>query len=239
MLVCDALVRSVRLELNHIYTEKPFQTATGLDMGWFCREHALHVAALAEMVGESARICRGDVILRIPDDLIVSTVGSGSDHAWCEIDHMAPVDASLTLRYVAPHERDVQVICPSCLAKYLSGFKLCYEMGMADNAFSQYSQSDERLIAYNEKSIIEGDILELLATPYNFLHPPPPGAPSLTQFYGPDVFFAITAHLYKLAQGEARPMRTYLSPKNAIRRMVRNNPDAPRFVEDKIHGSAT
>ncbi len=126
MKICEALRRSVRLELNHIYTEKPFEAPTGTDMGWFCREHALHVTALAELLGESAQLCRGDIIVRIPGEITVYTMGSGDDHAWCRVDGKAPVDASMTLRHLAPNETDVSAICPD-RPEELAGFMLRYE----------------------------------------------------------------------------------------------------------------
>lgn len=236
MKICEALRRSVRLELNHIYTEKPFETPTGTDMGWFCREHALHVTALAELLGESAQLCRGDIIVRIPGKIRVKTMGSGDDHAWCRVNGKAPVDASMTLRYLAPDETDVLAVCPDC-TEVLGGFMLRYEQKLDEKSFARFLRSPERLIAYNEKRILTTNILEVLADPYSFLYPPQ-GGRSFPEIYGPDVFFAITQHLYKLALGECKPLRTYRTPKNAIRTIVQRNPTAREFVESRLRGSA-
>jgi hypothetical protein len=40
-----ALIK-IKPELNHIYTDPPLWTPTGRDLGWYCREHALHVYSL-------------------------------------------------------------------------------------------------------------------------------------------------------------------------------------------------
>lgn len=237
MKVCEALRHSVRLELNHIYTERPFQTPTGADMGWFCREHVLHVAALAGMLGDNAQLCCGDIIVRIPGHTTVSTVDSGSDHAWCRVNGKTPVDASMTLRYIAPQLTDVRAVCPD-RPEDLAGFTLRYEIHTEDQLFAEYLHSSERLIAYNEKTVPAVNILDLLANPFSFLHRPLPGAPSFPEIHGPDVFFAITAHLYKLALGECRPLRTYRSPKDAVRAAIKHNPDARKFVESKLRGHA-
>jgi len=205
-------------------------------MGWFCREHALHVPALAELLGESAQLCRGDIIVRIPGKMTVYTMGSGDDHAWCRVGGKAPVDASMTLRYLAPDETDVSAICPD-RPEELAGFLLRYEQKLNEKSFARYRRSPERLIAYNEKRILTSNILEVLADPFSFLHPPQ-GGPSFPEQFGPDVFFAITQHLYKLALGECKPLRTYRTPKNAIRAIVRRNPTAREFVESRLRGSA-
>ena len=57
----------VKPELNHIYTE-PEHTMTGLDCGWYCREHALYLQVLALLLEQSAAICLGDFILRRPGE---------------------------------------------------------------------------------------------------------------------------------------------------------------------------
>ncbi len=235
MKICEALRRSVRLELNHIYTEGPFETPTGTDMGWFCREHALHVTALAELLGESAQLCCGDIIVRIPGEMTVYTMGSGDDHAWCRVDDKAPVDASMTLRHLAPNETDVSAICPD-RPEELAGFILRYEQKLDETSFARFLRSPERLIAYNEMGILPTNILEVLADPYSFLHPPQ-GGRSFPEIYGPDVFFAITQHLFKLALGDCKPLRTYRTPKAAVRAIVRHNPTAREFINNGIRAA--
>lgn len=222
---CQLLAGGVRAELNHVYTEKPFHTSTGMDMGWFCREHALHVGALAEALGHRAQLCRGDVLVNVPGSVKFFTMGSGADHAWCRIDDKAPIDASVTLKHLAPQRIDVLGVCPDS-QELLSGFRLRYEVGTDDAMFANVLSDDQSLIAYNEKMLELRRPIALLATPFDFLHPPPADHPSFTDLFGDDVFFAITAHLLKLARREVNPMRTYLSPIDAVRAMVKHNPRA-------------
>lgn len=231
MKFCAVLVGPVRLELNHIYTEKPFPTPSGDDMGWFCREHALQVGALAEMFGHKAELCCGDIGLRIPGDITICTLGSGADHAWCRIDGEAPFDASVTLKYLAVTRQDVQIVCPNH-PEHLSGFKLTYERGAPDDAFAQVLAPTIPMIAYNEKLTVPRRPTELLANPFAFLHPPPSGLPSFTDLYGEDVFFAITVHLYRVSRGEVKPMFRYCSPQDTIRAIVKRNPKARMVVTE-------
>jgi hypothetical protein len=228
MNVCEVLAKSVRSELNHAYTQRPFQTPHGLDMGWFCREHALHVAALTEMLGGTAHICCGDVIVRVPgtsSTFVISTVGSGSDHAWCRVNDLAPVDASLTLQFFDTGRRDVDVVCPGD-TRYLAGFDLQYHVNVPDDVFVSAARTGSPVIAYNEKTVLRFDYADLLAHPFSFLHSMPSGVRSFQQIHGDDVYFAITAHLYDLASEKTRPLSPYRDPKSAVRTMVKRYPDA-------------
>lgn len=230
MNICQVLVKSVRAELNHAYTERPFQTRDGLDMGWFCREHALHVTALSEILGEVAHLCCGDVMVVIPGSIVISTVGSGADHAWCRVDGLVPVDASLTLQFFDTGRRDVDVICPAC-PQHLAGFALQYNIGLADDAFVAAARTGMPVIAYNEKKVFRPHYADLLANPFSFLHPTPLGSRSFQQIHGNDVYFAVTAHLYDLARDMTRPLSPYKDPVNAVRTMVKRYPDARATIE--------
>ena len=106
----DLLAQKVKPELNHIYTEHPKHTVTGLDCGWYCREHALHLYVLALLLKKSAAICLGDFILRRPGGDCYYSVGDASDHAWCRIDECSPVDASMTVKYIYPDIPNVKLV---------------------------------------------------------------------------------------------------------------------------------
>ena len=138
---------------------------------------------------------------------------------------------------VSSARRDrVSAVCPDC-PEDLAGLMLRYELQLAEETFARYLDSPERLIAYNEKSVLTTNILELLANPFSFLHRPL-RAPSFPEIFGPDVFFSITKHLYRLALGDCKPLRTYRTPKDAVRAIVRRNPTAREFIESRLCGSA-
>lgn len=235
---CESVVGSIRLEMNHIYTEKPFRTPDGCDFGWFCREHALQLGALLTCLGYQATICTGDVFVRVPGEIVISSVGSGADHAWCASAQVTPIDASLTLKHFQVSCPDVDLVCNGC-GQYLAGFCVRYFRGISDAAFTSAADTREKVIAYNERGRIAASISVVVQDPFQFLHRPPPGARSLLDLYGPDVLFAITAHLLKLARGEVKPLFTYQSPSDAIRTMVRRNPGARALVLEAVANAAT
>lgn len=81
-------------ELNGIYTEPPSALQGGGDMGLFCREHAFHCLALCGMLGLRATIERGDFTAILDEGTGVTSFGDRSDHVWCQIEDVCPVDLS-------------------------------------------------------------------------------------------------------------------------------------------------
>ena len=184
----DILHRKVKPELNHIYTEKPHVTSGGLDCGWFCREHALHIYALAILMRKSTEICKGDFVLHRPLGDTYYSVGDASDHAWCRIEGCSPVDASMTVKYLYPDIPDIGIVYGdrSDLAK---GFSIEHCSGISDQQLMEFSIRDTLTIAYNEKTTQQHSLLNLLSDPFQFLHRPPPGNATFPQIFGAEVFY--------------------------------------------------
>ena len=238
MSLCETLAGPVRREMNHIFTERPFNTPSGADFGWYCREHAVSLAALLACLGYPANICMGDVFLRVPGEVVLSTIGTGADHAWCTSGNVAPIDLSVTLRYLAVSCADVDLVCSGCDG-CLAGFRIRYLQGISDAAFMEAANTGEKIIAYNEKNRIGRSIGDLLMDPFKFLHPPPTGMPNLLDLYGSNVLFAVTVHLLKLARAEIKPLFTYQSPSDALRTMVNRHPNARQLVLEAMGNAAT
>jgi hypothetical protein len=133
------------------------------------------------MMGEQADLCTGDVIIRIPGNLVFSTVASdvnGGRHAWCRVEGKAPVDASVTLRFFFTGQQADVSICPDFPAD-LGGMKLSYDVRTDDARFSMcLNDATKPAIAYNEKHTWKPSLAELLSDPFTFLHPPPIGSPT-------------------------------------------------------------
>ena len=226
----DILYRKVKPELNHIYTEPPFRTPGGLDCGWYCREHALHLYGLAILMGKNVEICLGDFILRRPHADSYHSVGKGADHAWCRLDGCSPVDVSMTIKYIYPDLPDIDIVYGTRpdLAKGLTIEHCC---DTSDKKFMRFGNRDSLTIAYNEKTIHKYPLLELLSAPFQFLHAPPPGNPRLPDIFGADVFYAITYHCYRLATEKLKPMYHYRNPESTVRQIMKYNPNARDVIE--------
>ena len=229
--ICAALRAGLRQELNHLLTERPFRHAGGEDSGWFCREHALLVAALAQMFGQRSELCLGDLVLIVPNDLAIAMVDTGEDHAWCRVDGAAPVDASLTIRHYAAAVPDVTLICPDC-PEDLSAFTLQYVQRVPFEQLRAVQYTDVPLICYNERRVHREAVPRLLDRPYSFLLRPPPGTQNLLQLYGNDVLFHLVAHMHRLSLGETASVRG-LGASAAIREIVTRDPRARTYVLER------
>ena len=230
MNLTELLAQKVKPELNHIYTEPPGRRMGGLDCGWYCREHALHLYCLATMLGQSAKICLGDFILRRPGGDTFFSVGDRSDHAWCRIDDCTPVDLSMTVKYIYPDIRDVRLICGN-RPEFAGDFNVDYRIGLPDAQFMEIAGGNQLVMAYNEKSIQNWSVTDLLSEPFQFLHRPPPGSRSFQELFGADVFFAVTYHCYRLVTEDIEPLCRYLEPWKAVARIVKYNSNPRRPVE--------
>ena len=226
----DLLAKKVRPELNHIYTEPPHQTLTGLDCGWYCREHAFHLYALAYILQKPAEICLGDFILRRPNHDTYFSVGDKSDHAWCRIGGCPLVDASMTVKHIHPDIPDIELIYGS-RPDLAEPFEVAHQIDIPDETFMHLAKSENPLIAYNEKVRLRPAPSHVLSDPFDFLHKPPAGSRTFPEIFGSDVFYAITYHCFRLITEDIRPLFPYRTPKSAVSQMMKYNPDAKNAVE--------
>ena len=229
----DLLAQKVKPELNHIYTEHPKHTVTGLDCGWYCREHAVHLYVLALLLKKSAAICLGDFILRRPDGDCYYSVGDASDHAWCCIDECSPADVSMTVKYIYP---DI----PNVIFVYMdrpdlaNGFSIEHHVKITDNSFMNYTTADKLLIAYNEISRMQPLPLPLLSEPFGFLHRPPLGTPTFLELFGSSVLYSITLHCFRLITDNIKPLYSYRDSSSTVRQIMKNNPNAKEIIQHML-----
>lgn len=97
----------VRDELNHIYTEPPFFVHGGNDLGWFCREHAIHTYSLLCLLGEDPEIVIGDFAIVLGDGRIFTSLRDDSDHAWCVVKNANPLDLSASTRHLEADSKEI------------------------------------------------------------------------------------------------------------------------------------
>lgn len=110
-------------------------------------------------------------------------------------------------------------------------FEVRYCINEPDDVFLQLAQYDKPLVAYNEKNSHLYSVSELLADPFQFLHQPPPGSPTFLEIHGPDVFFAITYHCYRLATEDIKPLCRYRNSLDTVKRIMKYNPNAKNLIE--------
>lgn len=192
---------NLKHELNHIYTEEPKDVKGGLDFGWSCREHAFHIYILACLLKRKSGISIGDILIRI-SNTIITTLDSGSDHAWCIVDNIEPVDFSVTTKYIDPYVDDLSIVWDNNLEEL---FRCAFFQNEDDEVLIEICKNSEACLVYNKKSEFNENPMSLLENPFNFLHLPSSGLPSLVDIYGSDIFYQITWHCYKLIKKEVKP----------------------------------
>ena len=227
----NLLSTTIKPELNHIYTEPPQRGVR--DLGWFCREHALHLFGLALLMQKRAEICLGDYILRRPGFESWNSVGDSSDHAWCCIDDCTPIDVSLTVKHIYPDISDIALIYGD-RSDRTGGFEIAHYDNASDKEFFKLTEHTAPLIAYNEKNRVNDSLLDLLSDPFRFLFRPLHGLPTFQKIHGADVFYAITYHCYRLATEELRPLFGYMDPVRTVKQIMDRNPNAKNAIESML-----
>ncbi len=202
----EAVKRKVKPDLNLIYTEPPFETPTGRDFGWFCREHALHLYLVSRILGLSSSIIRGNI--GISDGTAVhATIDQDSrsvgEHFWCRIGEMEPVDISVTLRYVLEMKQIPIVFGPRESIPY--DFIV---VESTEKLNARIACKDSPVIVYHPIEKLEFDPSDLICNPFMFLIRPPASEKGWTELYGEDVFSKITGHCLKLVTGECKPVHS-------------------------------
>jgi hypothetical protein len=100
--VLERLQKVAAPEFNYLLTEPPFRTADGADFGWYCREHAFCTHAVAALLGMRCRIVSGDFIVSVQGNKRLSSIDTGSGHAWCTSRSSPVLDLSLHFREFGP-----------------------------------------------------------------------------------------------------------------------------------------
>jgi len=102
-------------EIHHLLWVEPRQNRGVLDEGWNCRDHALVVATLCQMLGFNAYTIHGAASFVQGATGGRPPVGLGQDpHAWAAVDGGGMHDLSVRLdRTAVPHWTDWQVLCIS------------------------------------------------------------------------------------------------------------------------------
>lgn len=220
----EALRIKVKPELNNIYVDPPFQTPTGIDFGWYCREHALHLYVLAKLFGYDVSMCLGDFYINSPDEGYIESMTTDCDHAWCSINNVCPVDISMTLRHIFKSP-DIPIVYGHSNNNESNYEILYYEKEDNSKLMNSFNRKSS-FIAYNQKDVLQYDPIKLLEEPYSFLLPVPAGHPTLQKVYGHDFFYRITYHCYKLIIDEDKKPFYYRNPKESIRAMIKFNENA-------------
>lgn len=248
-------VPRLKPELNHLYYRAP-RPAGGegaSDLGWFCREHALHLHCLASLLGHTSELCEGDFIIqclpRPGETMQVVSIGESRPHAWCIIDGLRPVDVSPTVRLLTGGftalGNDVPAVIGSPATSAAAHYHVRYAAELPDEDFRALCPADPEsqkeaeidgsvaALCYNQKVALTPNPIDLLADPYQVVCPPPLGIRRFTQIHGDDVYFALTAHLLQVATGSVKGFAPYRQADSALAAILKRHPRARQELESR------
>jgi hypothetical protein len=229
MTILKTLRDVVAPELNHLYTVPPFQTASGLDLGWYCREHAVHTLLIAQLFGADADIRTGDFTILSPHVPTTSSIGSGADHSWCSVSGVAPIDLSMTFAQFGggPQLRS------AIIGEGKNG-DWVIKYAEHESAIYHHQQSSTEVFLV-ERKVEPYKAEDLLQNPYCFIFPPRNGDESSWHvLYGQQIYAKITLHCFSVASGAAKPVRLRFSSVEAVRWISTNYADAAEQIRNNI-----
>jgi hypothetical protein len=226
----ESLLRdSIKPELNKIYTEPPRRHPGGLDMGFFCREHAYHCYFLCKMLGYDAAIKRGDLTFSFDASFAWTSWGDGADHAWCQASGTLPID--LSVNFACYHNSfNVELVYG---LSHRDAYTLSYNTDATEYEQHVNNPPVHPHIAYLERETVAIPPGDLLDDPHRFLIKPP-GANGWAAVYGNHIFSSITLHLFYLATGKTQRLTTYKDSQSTARTIAGRYPNAIKDVKGII-----
>ena len=207
-----SLLTLAKQELNLLYTEPPAIRNGGADEGWFCREHTYHTYFLLRLLGYEADIELGDFAVRMPTGFGVTSYETDSDHAWCAVRDLVPIDLSMDFRYRAELPKLESAIVGR---DGVGPYKIFYFYGQPEleSWFRRAPESPQ--IAYLVNDVARFDPIILLNEPESFFFPT--DSSGWLRLYGADIFCRITMHLYDTVHARVRPLYAKFDSQSAFR----------------------
>ncbi len=222
---------TVKAEMNMLYTEPPFMTATGGDFGLFCREHAYHTYFLCRLTGYPTEIKVGHYLIVAPNGYATSTLNSGAKHAWCTSGDLKPIDLSMTFHLT----KDFPDIAHPVLGLGHNGPYIIRYIS-DEFLFRRFHDDLPNIccICYLEQETFPANEEVLLKNPFTFLLPPLIPGKSWADVHGHDIFAKITLHLYKVALGHIKPLYEQMNTSEAITFIKLKYPAALRTLRAEV-----
>jgi len=229
--ISNILRDRLKPELNCIYHEPRH---VGGDGGWFCREHALHVYLVAQLLDVPVSIIGGEFTVWFDDLRELTSLGGThlNGHYWNSLGRTAPLDLSLSFRTIVPPEHDIGFV----FGDMTDGV---YNVLSADSeeAFLAQTNSDmplPRSICYFPRQTVNVSACELLSDPYSLLIKPE--FMPLTEKYGDDIFNRVTLHLFRVAEGRTAPTYKFCSNFHAAMEHIRtHNKNATKKLRELLN----
>ena len=210
------LSEQIKPELNLLYTVPPFKKDGHHDCGWYCREHAFHCFVLCNMLHLPCSIVQGDFAVLADGLPGVTSLDAHSDHAWCQVQEVCPVDLSMTFHlFGGGHVLVGPLLDNAVLGTGTNGnFAITYSTD--EKQFRKVHEKPEfpNWVGFLERQRLAFPINALLDDPFLFLHRPK--KEGWADIHGLSIFSKISMHIYKVFQGDLEPLHPKHSPASAL-----------------------
>lgn len=229
MSVIKTLRTKIAPELNHLYTVPPFQTSGGMDCGWYCREHALHTFFVAWMLGAEADIRTGDFAVLSPLVQSLTSIGDDSDHSWCSVSGVVPVDMSVTFSHFGGGPQLASAIVGE-------GMNGDWNIKYAEHeSILEHHKHDRNELFLIERKVEPHSEDALLSNPYCFIFSPRSGdGTSWHVIFGQDIYAKVSLHCFLAATGVAKNTRSRLGSAEAIKWIAENYAGATEEIRKRL-----
>ncbi len=188
-------------------------------MGWFCREHALHTLQLLAIFNQKGYAVEGQVYVQMPNGTAFSTLNTGSSHVWVYAEGIGPVDLSINTEHFGGAILNYMWGKPDPVIPFL------YTKDKKDYIKWVAELKDGVGMAYLEEKRLSPTVDQTIKNPASLVFIPPDGG--ILKTIAPNVFEAITIHLFKVIKSEAKPIMPHRSDwASAMRAIAGWNKDA-------------
>ena len=199
----EDLAKYLAPELNFLLTEPPFNTPSGPDYGWFCREHAFGVLVIGKLCGLQCKIVRGDFLIYFSHGDYYTSIGTDTDHAWCRTSTTPVLDFSLHCHMFQRAGRVPDLAFPITRLGQNGGFSVCL-LPVSTNT-NDYDLPVPT-IGYIERTVYDWTALDLIQNPSLLL----------TTKVSERICLAVSLHGFRVIQRLIPPLKGTMNQSGAV-----------------------
>jgi hypothetical protein len=203
--ILDQLTQIAAPELNYLLLDEPGERDGGLDLGWYCREHAFCTAFLGGLLGMPCQVVRGDVLIVVPGRDRLSSIGDASDHAWCATTRVPVLDLSLSFQYFWMDPRTAGAVCGL-------GMNGDFDIRIlpADTGHDA-EVGTSPVVGYIPRRAVQRTPRALIAKPLSVLR----------NKTSADLSAAVALHVYFILSGTAQPLAGTMEQRSALELLLK------------------
>ncbi len=181
------------------------------------------------MLGHDAAIISGELAFSFDDSLVYRTLGSGADHAWCQVQDIVPVDLSINFQFYETRPSNIDLVYGSGQRE---AYSISYLVDVDEYERWVNAETTGPRIAYLKRETVGIPVSDLLDDAYRFLIKPASGG--MEKMFGRHIFSSINLHLLDLANGKTKRLTTYKDSRSTVRTIGSRYPQPIEKVKQLV-----